>query len=118
MAEINLPEWKLAKRTSVHCAEVHFASLISGGFPKGLLISEANCQVMNSSKKRTNEFVFATMRRVFIRFLEEIEDTTKTFRNYRTFTMTVINPPERKLAKLTSVHCVKVGQNFAIHLFY
>jgi hypothetical protein len=28
-----------------------------------------------------NEFVFTTMRRVFVRFLEEIEDTKKTFRN-------------------------------------
>ena len=40
---------------------------------------------MNSSKKRTNEFVFTTMQRVFVRFLEEIEDTKKTFRNYLTF---------------------------------
>ena len=40
---------------------------------------------MNSSKKRTNEFVFTTMRRVFVRFLEEIEDTKNTFRNYLTF---------------------------------
>ena len=40
---------------------------------------------MNSSKKQTNEFVFTTMRRVFVRFLEEIEDTKKTFRNYLTF---------------------------------
>ena len=33
-----------------------------------------------------NEFVvFTTMRRVFVRFLEEIEDTKKTFRNYLTF---------------------------------
>ena len=48
---------------------------------KGQIISKANCQVVNSSKKRTNEFVFTTMRRVFVRFLEEIEDTKKTFRN-------------------------------------
>ena len=48
---------------------------------KGQLISKANCQAVNSSKKRTNEFVFTTMRRVFVRFLEEIEDTKKTFRN-------------------------------------
>ena len=48
---------------------------------KGQLILKANCQPMNSSKKRTNEFVFTTMRRVFVRFLEEIEDTKKTFRN-------------------------------------
>ena len=52
---------------------------------KGQLISKANCQAMNSSKKRTNEFVFTTMRRVFVRFLEEIEVTKKTFRNYLTF---------------------------------
>ena len=52
---------------------------------KGQLISKANCQAVNSSKKRTNGFVFTTMRRVFFRFLEEIEDlvedTKKTFRN-------------------------------------
>ena len=52
---------------------------------KGQLISKANCQAVISSKKRTNEFVFTTMRRVFVRFLEEIEDTKKTFRNYLTF---------------------------------
>ena len=52
---------------------------------KGQIISKANCQAVNSSKKRTNEFVFITMRRVFVRFLEEIEDTKKTFRNYLTF---------------------------------
>ena len=52
---------------------------------KGQLISKANRQAVNSSKKRTNEFVFTTMRRVFVRFSEEIEDTQKTFRNYLTF---------------------------------
>ena len=52
---------------------------------KGQLISKANCQAVNSSKKRTNEFVFTTMRRVFVCFLEEIEDTEKTFQNYLTF---------------------------------
>ena len=49
--------------------------------PKGQLISKANCQAVNSSKKRTNEFVFTTMRRVFVRFLVEIEVNKKTFRN-------------------------------------
>ena len=44
---------------------------------KGQLISKANCQAVNSSKKRTNEFIFTTMRRVFVGFLEEIEDTKK-----------------------------------------
>ena len=52
---------------------------------KGQLISKANCQAVNSSKKRTNEFGFTTMRRVFVRFCEEIEDTKKTFQNYLTF---------------------------------
>ena len=48
---------------------------------KGQLISKAICHAANSSKKRTNEFDFTTMRLVFVRFLEEIEDTKKTFRN-------------------------------------
>ena len=34
-----------------------------------------------SSKKRTNEFNLTTMRLIFVRLLEEIEDTKKTFRN-------------------------------------
>ena len=46
---------------------------------KGQLISQANCQAVNSSKKRTNEFVFTTMQCVFFRSLEEIEDTKKTY---------------------------------------
>ena len=46
---------------------------------KGQLISKANCQAVNSSKKRTNEFVFTSL------FLEEIEDSKKGFRNYLTF---------------------------------
>ena len=50
-------------------------------FSKGQLISKANCQAVNSSKKRTNEFVFTIMQCVFVRFLEEIEDTKKAFRN-------------------------------------
>ena len=54
---------------------------------KGQLISKANYQALNSSKKRTNEFVFTTMRRVFVRFLEEIEDSKKAFRNYLTFSI-------------------------------
>ena len=46
---------------------------------KGQLISKAYYQAVNSSKKPTKEFVFTTMRRVFVHFLEEIEDTKKTF---------------------------------------
>ena len=42
---------------------------------KGQLISEANCQAVNTSKKQTNEFIFTTMPL----FLEEIEDTKKPF---------------------------------------
>ena len=42
---------------------------------KGQLILKENCQAVNSSKKRTNEFIFTTMRRVFVRFFEEIENT-------------------------------------------
>ena len=38
---------------------------------KGQLISKTNCQAEDSPKKRTNEFVFTTVRRVFVRFLGE-----------------------------------------------
>ena len=48
---------------------------------KGQLILKANCQAEDSSKKRTNEFVFTSMPRVFVRFLEEIDDPKKPFRN-------------------------------------
>ena len=57
---------------------------------KDQLISKANCQAANSSKKRTNEFNFTTMRLVFVRFLEEIEDIKKTFRNYLTFSTNLL----------------------------
>ena len=46
---------------------------------KSQLISKENFQAVNSSKKRTNEFVFTTMRRVFVHFLEEIKDSKKAF---------------------------------------
>ena len=49
--------------------------------PKGQLILKANCEVLNSSKKRTNEFIFTTMQHVFVHFLEEIEVNKKTFGN-------------------------------------
>ena len=52
---------------------------------KGQIISKENCQAVNSFKKRTNEFVFDTMRRIFGCFLEEIVDTKEIFRNYLTF---------------------------------
>ena len=46
---------------------------------KGQLISKANCQAVNSSKKQKNELVFTTIRRVFIHFLEVIEVNKKPF---------------------------------------
>ena len=61
-----------------------FSSYVSNC--KGQLISKANCKAINSFKKETNEFIFTTMRCVFVRFWEEIEETKKTFRNYLTFT--------------------------------
>ena len=47
--------------------------------PKGQLISKANCQAVNSSQKRTNEFIFTTMRRVFVRLLEEMKTPERHF---------------------------------------
>ena len=55
--------------------------------PKGQLISKANCQAEDSSKKRTNEFVFTSMRRVFVRFFEESSARRKTFQDYLTFSI-------------------------------
>ena len=52
---------------------------------KGQFISKSNCQAVNSSKNRRNEFVITSMRRVFVRFLEEIKESKKAFRNYLTF---------------------------------
>ena len=67
-----------------HAVKIHW-----GPHLKGQLISKANCQEMNSSKKWTNEFVFTTMQHIFFLFLEEIEDSKKAFRNYLTFSITV-----------------------------
>ena len=58
-------------------------------------------QVEVSSKKQTNEFYFTAMKPQvdlfsFFRFLEEIEDTKKTFQNYLTF---IENPLDGKLVK-------------------
>ena len=47
---------------------------------KGQLILKANCQVKDSSKKRTNEFVFTSMRRVFVCFLGESSARKKRFK--------------------------------------
>ena len=39
---------------------------------KGQLISKTNCQAKDSPKKRTNEFVFTTVRRAFVRLGESL----------------------------------------------
>ena len=53
---------------TVECIKVSTNPVFSS---KGQLISKANCQAEDSPKKRTNEFVFTTVRRVFVRFLRE-----------------------------------------------
>ena len=45
---------------------------------------KTNCQAKDSSKKTTNEFVFTSIRRVFVRFLEESSASRKKrFEIYR-----------------------------------
>ena len=63
----------------------HSIELWNSRLDKGQLISKANCQAEDSSKKRTNEFVFTSIRRVFVRFFEESSAREKTFRDYLTF---------------------------------
>ena len=63
------------KRLGVN-SDGNFSSYLIG---KGQLISKANCQAEDSSKKRTNEFIFNSMRRVFVRFLEESLARKKCF---------------------------------------
>ena len=60
--------------------EINLA-LIGYIYAKGQTKSKWFFQVNVSSKKRTKEFNFTTMRLIFVCFLEEIEDTKKTFRN-------------------------------------
>ena len=49
---------------------------------KGQLISETNCQAEDSPKKRMNEFVFTSIRHVFVRFLGESSARKKRFEIY------------------------------------
>ena len=49
---------------------------------KGQLISKANCQAEDSSKKQTNEFVSTSMRRFFVRFLGESSARKKRLEIY------------------------------------
>ena len=46
---------------------------------KGQLISKANYQAVNFSKKRTNEFIFTTMRHVFVHFWKKLKSTKRHF---------------------------------------
>ena len=72
-----LVNWTFSEFFGVHgniCRKLDFPPLKWPG-AKAQIISKANCQAVNSSKKQTNEFVFTTMRHVFIRLLEEIEDS-------------------------------------------
>ena len=53
----------------------------SSSYDKGQTNSKLFFQADVSSKKRTNKFDFTTCLLVFVRFLEESENTKKTFRN-------------------------------------
>ena len=52
---------------------------------KGQIISKGPLVSSNSPKKWTNEFVFTSMRRVFVCFLGESLARKKSFRDYLTF---------------------------------
>ena len=70
---------------------------------KGQLISKTNCQAEDSPKKRTNEFVFTSMRRVFVRFFGRILRQKKTFRDYLTFSLLwFVNFIEKKLPQAST----------------
>ena len=69
-------------------------------FIKGQIISKRFLVSLISSKKGTNEFNFTSVILVFVRFLEEIEDIKKQFRNYLTFSRRQINVNRRQVAFL------------------
>ena len=54
---------------------------------KGQLISKRFLGSSISSKKWTKKFVFTTVRNDFVRFLEEIDDLKKPFRNWLIFSI-------------------------------
>ena len=87
---------------------------------KGQLISKANCQAVNSSKKWTNQFVCTAMQHVFVHFLEEIEVTKKTFRNYLTFTIMYLflqkNP--MYLCYQATISCMNIKNMYKSFLFF
>ena len=52
------------------------------GMAKGQLISKGLLGILNSSKKQRKKIDYDTSgRQVFVRFMEEFEDTKNTFRN-------------------------------------
>ena len=73
---------------------------------KGQLISKANCQAEDSSKKRMNKFVFTCMPRVFVCFcfMEKIEGSKKAFRNYLIFMNLRKGPKDPYLHSLVSIN--------------
>ena len=79
---------------------------------KGKLISKWFMRSSISSKKRTNEFVFTSMRIVFVRFLEEIDDLKKPFRNLLTFTVC-----DFTISILKSTQCLFVCLSFYLTPF-
>ena len=64
-------------------------SLSSSSFAKGQIISKCLFGVFNFFQKMNKQILLyyyeTSGRLVFVRFLEEVEDTKKTFRNYLTF---------------------------------
>ena len=62
---------------------------------KGKLILKASCQAEDSSKNRTNEFVFTGMRHVFVRFFEESSARKKRFEII--WPLSCSQDPEKKL---------------------
>ena len=83
---------------------------------KGQLISKAKCQAEDSSKKRTNEFVFTSMWHVFVRFLGESSARKKTFRDYLTFTFESSFFISNFVWQSMSIHFIVLGiHNFVCH---
>jgi hypothetical protein len=76
--------------TYSYLLQVVFLFLLFVKSIKGQLISKRFFGWSIFSKKRTNEFVFTTMRRVFVRFFEEIDHPKKPFRNYLTNLKTIL----------------------------
>ena len=64
---------------------------------KGQLIAKANCQAREFFQKRTNEFVFTTMQRVFVHFWKKLKTPKRHFE--------IIWPLVRTLTSLMIYFC-------------